>query len=216
MKTIKLKHLLIPSLIFFGQQAFGQIPGIDSLKIIPENPNLSSEVKVICYATFPSGGCELQDHDITIQGNQITLNVEYMPGAATYICHAEDTISLGNLSAGDYHLHTNLIIQPLDEIVDTATADFTVANFLRVGENTFPDLAIYPNPFEQELQIQTDAVIEKIEIHSLSGQLILLKEGNLVSGKTVDLSHLEDGAYLIQLTDSKGNTCTKRILKRAL
>ncbi|WP_430404004.1 T9SS type A sorting domain-containing protein [Fluviicola sp.] len=216
MKTIKLKQLLIPGLILFSQQVFGQLPAIDSLKMIPDNPTIADEIKIICYATFPSGSCNLENHYVTVQGNQITLNLEYNPGAATYICHDVDTVSLGNLEAGDYELDVNLIIMPMDVIEDHDTLYFSIGNLLGINEhpNNF-DVSIHPNPFNKEIRIETDAIIETIELNSISGQKVS-KEINLNFDKKIDLSDLKDGIYLLTLTDVKGNKSTKRVFKSTL
>ncbi|WP_300666558.1 T9SS type A sorting domain-containing protein [Fluviicola sp.] len=214
MKAKKLKQILIPGFILFCQQAFGQLPSIDSLKIIPDNPTANDEINVICYATFSSGGCDLMNHSITILGNQITLNLEYMEGSATYICHSVDTISLGNLRSGDYYLRTDLSIQPSNQVLDSDSTSFFVDNPLRTSENgTISDLTIYPNPFTDEIQIKTDAMIEKVELKSVSGQQIYLKENDLNPEKTITVPDLKNGVYLLVLTDHKGNKHTQRIIK---
>ncbi len=214
MKAIKLKQILFPGLLLFGQQVFGQIPAIDSLKIIPENPVAGDEIKLICYATFPSGGCDLMNHSIIFQGNQITVVLEYMPGAATYICHAVDTISLGNLEQDNYQLRANLIIQPQDQIVDSDTTSFPVETPLNITDNgKIPNLTLYPNPVNQDIQIQTDALIERIEISTVSGQRVYLKEDGLNPDKKISVSDLKNGIYVLVLTDNKGNKHTERIIK---
>jgi hypothetical protein len=216
MKTHKLKQLLIPGLILFSQQVLGQIPAIDSLKLIPENPTVADEIKIVCYATFPSGSCDLENHSVIVLGNQITLNIEYSPGAATYICHDVDTISLGNLNAGDYELDVNLIIQPMDTIEDHDTLFFSIGNLLGINENTNTfDVSVHPNPFNKELRIETDAIIEKVELNSISGQKVS-KEIDFAHDKKINLSDLKDGIYLLVLTDNKGNKSTKRIFKSSL
>lgn len=212
MKIIKLKFMLIVSLMLLGQQVFSQLPAIDSLKIIPENPQSGDEIKVICYATFSSGGCDLMEHDILVQGNQIALNMEYMPGAATYICHSVDTISLGILEADDYQLHVSLIIQPQDAIVTTKNADFTVSSVLGLDQHSGIRLTITPNPFDQAFQIKTDASIEKIELNTLSGQTIFRTNGLNPENK-ITVSDLKNGAYILVVTDNKGDKHSERIIK---
>ncbi len=214
MKAIKLKQILIPGLLFFSQQTFAQLPAIDSLKIIPETPVAGDEIKLICYATFPSGGCDLMDHSIIIQGNQITVTLEYMPGAATYICHAVDTISLGNLEPDNYVLRANVTIQPQDEIVDSDTIAFPVNTALNTYNNgKIPGLALYPNPFNDEIQIETNTLIEKIEISSVSRLQIFLTKDGLNPGNIISVSDLENGVYILVLTDNQGNKHTERIIK---
>lgn len=217
MKTRILKQFLAANLFLLSQNTFGQIHAIDSMKLIPENPTAGDEIKLICYSAFSSGGCELQNYSVSFQGNQITVNMEHEPGFLTYICHSVDTISLGNLSMGDYQLYANLIIQPMDELADTDTLSFSVDNSLRIDEHSNTgNLTIYPNPFDQAFQIKTDAVIEQLEISSVSGQKIILDKTLITLDNMIDVSGLKNGIYLLIATDTKGNKYTKRILKNTL
>ncbi|AEA44457.1 T9SS type A sorting domain-containing protein [Fluviicola taffensis] len=214
MKELIFNQLLILSLILMSQKAFGQNPTIDSLKIIPENANTNDEIKVICYTTFPSGGCELVNHSLIAQGNQLTLSLEYEFGFLTYICHSVDTISLGNLDANNYQLHVNLIIHPMDQIVDSDNVNFSIDTPLSINSHsTKYSLTVFPNPFENELQIKTDATIEKVELSTFSGQKIILKEITVPNDTMIDVSELKNGIYLLTITDNKGNKYTKRIVK---
>ncbi|MDF3029158.1 MAG: hypothetical protein K0S23_3465 [Fluviicola sp.] len=216
MNTSTLKQFLAFSTFLVCQNTFGQIPAIDSLILIPENPNTGDEIKLICYSTFPTGGCDMQNSSVTIQGDQITVSMEHEPGMLTYICHNVDTISLGDLNPGDYELHANLIIQPMDEIVDSDSLFFSVDAQLRIDEHSDTgSLSVYPNPFDRELQIQTDAVIEEVEISSVSGQKISVNKEHIPVDKTIDTSDLKNGIYLLKMTDNKGNKYTRRIIKNS-
>lgn len=216
MKTNTFKQFLVLGAIMLCQNTFAQLPSIDSLKLIPQNPTATDEIKVICYATFASGSCNMSNHLISVQGNQITLNINYSPGAATYICHAVDTVSLGNLSAGDYSLDTYLTIDPMDAIKDYVILNFTVGNALGIGDNSSSfQVSVQPNPFSNELYIETTARIEKAEVNAISGQKIR-KEIPLGYSQKIDLSDLKDGVYLLTLTDQNGNRYSKRIVKKSL
>lgn len=214
MKRHKFQSLLITGFLFFTRQVSGQIPGIDSVKIIPANPVAGDEVKVICYAVFPSGTCELGNHFVMQNGNQILLNLEYAPGPLTYICHHTDTLSLGNQNAGDYQLVVNLITQPMGHSVDLDTSYFTIGEALGLPSLFASDLSVYPNPFQQELRIQANISIAKAVISSVSGQHILtLDERALNMNQQVPVPGLKSGTYLLILTDESGNSYTKRIIR---
>lgn len=213
MKTNSCIQLLVAGVILCCQTAFGQLPAIDSVKLIPDNPTAGDEILLIYYATFSSGGCDLDDHSVIVQGNQLTLNLEHTLGAATYICHDTDTISLGILSPGDYELDINLMISPTDAIKDHVNVTFSVGSPLGMaGDRNSFHVSIHPNPFRQELLIEANARIEAIELHTISGQKIC---GEFSSGftRTMDLSDLENGIYLLTLTDQHGNRYSKRIIK---
>jgi hypothetical protein len=220
MRTSTLKQILIVSMILVCRTTFGQfgpLPAIDSMKIIPENPEAGDEIKLVCYTTFSSGGCDMQNYDVAIQGNQVVVHVNFMPGAATYMCHSTDTIPLGNFGAGNYGLHANLVIQPMNSVEDTASINFSIGGFVTTSEHIEAySLVVSPNPFTDKLRINTDAVIERMEIRSVSGQEISLDEAGIFNQQTVDVSHLQNGLYILTAIDNKGNRYTGRILKNGL
>lgn len=189
-----------------GQKVMAQtIPAIDSLKIISEN----GETKVVCYATFTSGSCDLVDYTISTENNVITLNLNYTVGAATYICHSEDTISIGFLSPGDYTLDANMMIGSPEIIVHHKSAEFTVGELSIDNPNTTV-FNVYPNPVQNTISIETNSVVQQLEIISIFGQNVRTI-GMLET--TIDVSDLEEGIYLIRLTDDKGRQVSKRVLK---
>ena len=98
----KLKQAILPMLLMATQQVFGQIPAIDSLKFLPESPVAGDEVKVIIYTTFPYGDCDLASHSMNVQDGSIVLDLVYTMGAAAYICHSTDTVTIGLLEKGEY------------------------------------------------------------------------------------------------------------------
>ncbi len=74
------------------------------------------------------------------------------------------------------------------------------------------DIKIFPNPVNNVLNIQSNVSIDKVEIFDLLGQRI--KELNLGSNtNTVDLSDLNDGMYLIQISIN-GKESTYKVLKK--
>jgi hypothetical protein len=214
MKKYYLHQLLLVGLLFLTHQVNAQIPAIDSMKVIPANPDSVDEIKVICYTTFPYGDCDLIDHSFTIEDNTITLSLNYTMGMAAYICHSVDTISLGYLNAGNYNLEANLTIDPEEVIEDMHSISFFVDEHLGINKIAH-DILIYPNPFQDKLSIKTDGGVEQLEIFSIFGQKVISKN-NLLSELTVNVSDLEDGIYLVILTDNKGNRYSNKVLKTKL
>lgn len=69
----------------------------------------------------------------------------------------------------------------------------------------FTYVNIFPNPFENEIQMVTDSNQQEkiaIKIFDLTGKLLLSKD-NLSTVETLDLSHLYRGSYFVKTT--KGN-----------
>ena len=65
---------------------------------------------------------------------------------------------------------------------------------------------IYPNPAENEIFIKSDLPIEKVEIYSLTGALLL--SNNNFDGK-ISVSALSQSVYLLNGYTDKGVTISK-------
>jgi len=194
-----------------------QIPAIDSLKIIPLNPTINDEIKIICYATFPAGDCDLTNHFDNFQGNNINVNLNYTVGEITVICHSIDTLTIGTLNAGNYEFTANLTIGVKQAIFDTDTVEFQVTNSVLISEiENHLLIDLYPNPFNGQINLQCKCKIETIDIYSTLGQKIIAL--NKINGETenLDLSNLQKGVYYVIITDNQQKRYAKKIIKNGL
>lgn len=71
------------------------------------------------------------------------------------------------------------------------------------------EFAMYPNPVKNVLNINTQEPLQKIEVTDLLGRTVLSK-GNV--SKSIDVSSLIKGVYILKLTSEKGIS-TKKIIK---
>jgi Pectate lyase len=71
-------------------------------------------------------------------------------------------------------------------------------------------IKIYPNPVINRLSISTDINVDKVEIYSVNGALVLTQTGNI---KSADMSSLKSGNYLIKLFTEQG-IIKQSIIKR--
>jgi len=98
-------------------------------------------------------------------------------------------------------------------IQNSASPKLYIATF--VGENLstidkgLSNLEIYPNPTSDILNIQTEQKISKIEILDTSGKLLKSNSG---SGKTINVSNLSKGIYLIKIYADK-NIINSKFIK---
>jgi hypothetical protein len=69
------------------------------------------------------------------------------------------------------------------------------------------NIAVFPNPVQDILNIESPQQIESVEIYNLQGQLI--KED---SSRSIDVSYLNAGLYFVQVT-ADGMTETKKFIK---
>jgi len=62
-------------------------------------------------------------------------------------------------------------------------------------------VVLYPNPVKNSLSITTTDKVDKVEIYSLSGVLVKRSEANI---KTIDMSNLSKGSYLVKVYTNQG------------
>ncbi|WP_034061348.1 T9SS type A sorting domain-containing protein [Lacinutrix jangbogonensis] len=70
------------------------------------------------------------------------------------------------------------------------------------------EFKIYPNPVSNTLNIKMSQDFNKAQVYNIQGQKVL--ESNT---KTINVSNLAAGLYLIQIEDTNGATQTKRFIK---
>jgi len=99
-------------------------------------------------------------------------------------------------------------IDPASTFVETqaectalAVADFNFEN----------NLSIYPNPAQNQVNIQIDRNAT-YKIYNINGQL--LSKGNVVQGNnTLDITNLNQGVYFIKLSDGEAEITRKLMIK---
>jgi len=62
-------------------------------------------------------------------------------------------------------------------------------------------LSMFPNPVQNSLYVSTDATVQKVDIYSLTGLLMQQTVGNT---KTIDMSRLNSGSYLVKVFTEQG------------
>jgi pectate lyase len=62
-------------------------------------------------------------------------------------------------------------------------------------------LSMFPNPVQNSLYVSTDATVQKVDIYSLTGLLMQQTVGNT---KTIDMSRLSSGSYLVKIFTEQG------------
>jgi hypothetical protein len=92
----------------------------------------------------------------------------------------------------------------------------TITKPIIIGE-IINDVTIYPNPFDNEITIKVNAVkdqIVSIQLYSLTGQIVLDKKQNVVSGENVlkIQPRVASGAYLLQI-EINGEKIVNKVMK---
>jgi len=73
------------------------------------------------------------------------------------------------------------------------------------------DLSVYPNPAENNLYFASKTTLSKVAIFNLDGKQV--KEYDNVL-KSIDVSDLKTGDYIMRLTDTNGKTVTSKFIKK--
>lgn len=71
-------------------------------------------------------------------------------------------------------------------------------------------LNIYPNPFNNEIVIQSNNKEMSIEIYNVAGQKVL----SFYNQEKINTSSLKSGVYLIKIQDKNGNNYIEKIVKK--
>jgi hypothetical protein len=73
---------------------------------------------------------------------------------------------------------------------------------------------IYPNPVQNELRIDfSKATSVQVDVLDLQGRVLESASYQDKNGVTMQLGHLNNGVYLVRMTDKDGNQYTSRIVK---
>jgi hypothetical protein len=79
-------------------------------------------------------------------------------------------------------------------------------------------LLVYPNPASSSFRIQynakTNAQVSAV-LKDMNGNIVWNKtntNASALSGTMVDASKIHGGIYMLQVTDSNGNTITKKVV----
>jgi len=75
------------------------------------------------------------------------------------------------------------------------------------------NIEIYPNPTKGEITVNSDVIIEKIEISNISGTIVRTIQVNNYNFKT-DISELSNGVYLLKLISDTGEIYVEKLIKQ--
>jgi len=91
------------------------------------------------------------------------------------------------------------------------TISFTTDEVAGINEHTFKGMAVYPNPVKDVLNLDATITIEKVEVYSITGQLVHSQVINNQSA-SINLQQLSAGAYLVNIT-GEGQSKRVKIIK---
>lgn len=93
-----------------------------------------------------------------------------------------------------------------------ALVDYQTSNFLLSTEDLDIEMTeIYPNPFKNKITLNTNSVLQAIEVYDILGKQMLKTNNKLVFESRA--INLKSGIYILRLTDVDGKIITKKLIK---
>lgn len=81
---------------------------IQSVSILPQNPDGNDTIRIIATGYLPSSGCDDKTFTVSQQGSQLNVTSLHCMGLLTTICNVNDTLVVPPLPAGSYTLNFTL------------------------------------------------------------------------------------------------------------
>jgi len=128
---------------------------------------------------------QLTDGTTDTRGNDICVN-----GSDVYVLTrkfaAQNTNSIWKNGVVLYEMGTQIV----NAICLPSSSNTAIENI------ESKNLQIYPNPVRDELFIQSETTIDKIEIYDITGKQMFTR--NLINGKSINVSELPAGIYILK------------------
>lgn len=182
------------------------------VKTIPAHPLPGENVKVAFYiSTF--SGASYEGNTYSVNGNNVDVSVclgIYMTAESlTFI----DTIDIGNYTEGIFNLtfkgfgdYTVPFCDNYSDASDSAWVDttFTVSSTNYINSLTDnPSIAIYPNPFDSEININSGGHINSIRVIDNCGQEVFSNDFDIENTVNdllkIELDDLPNGLYFVEI-----------------
>jgi hypothetical protein len=94
---------------------------------------------------------------------------------------------------------------------DRFSGDYSFVNSLAINDFSLNSVKIFPNPTEYNWTIQSEQIIEKVELIDITGKTIQTIEPNLIYF-SIDSTNLTNGIYFLKLYSSI-NSMVQKIIK---
>lgn len=98
----------------------------------------------------------------------------------------------------------------LKEAADAVCDAVMTSTEVPISKVTF---TVSPNPATDVIKISSENLISSVKVIDLSGQVVLIDNGNNEKIKTLDISSLAPSIYLISIQDDRGNIAIEKMVK---
>ena len=169
----------------------------------------------------PLTGLKISPAETHIKVGQAgTLNVKYEPVTAT---HKEVTWETSDAAIVTVDQDGNLKGVAVGEAIITvkskqdetikSTSKVIVESATAIGDATFANVVVAPNPFDNQLRIVNGELRGEYALYNAQG--VIVRSGNMTGNEVlIETSDLTSGLYLLRLTAENGATKTYRVVKQ--
>ncbi len=230
---VYIKCIYLTAIVFllanpvFGQMIFSPFSGLLNNEIY------TTDSVFYRYGIFAgSSGCKVVNKTIETRNDSIFLNTCIHQGILAHPCDVFDTLLIAqNLSKGDYILvhysHLGSFHIPEDTLCqlfssaptnhDTAYYSFTVLATTATGEPVVSAFNIYPNPFSDNILVETNferspSSDVRVSIISINGEILFNGRMDKYPFE-VNTRFLRPGIYAIRLIVDGELQAVKKIVK---
>jgi hypothetical protein len=103
----------------------------------------------------------------------------------------------------------NLDAQPGNIVLDYVEFYFDPA--LGTSEFLAYEFSMFPNPTKGHLNLNYQGTIQKVQIFDITGKTVI-ETGAFINSTQVNISNLNQGIYLVKLTDESSNSAIKKLI----
>jgi 2',3'-cyclic-nucleotide 2'-phosphodiesterase (5'-nucleotidase family) len=104
-----------------------------------------------------------------------------------------------------------------DSLKANETFNITLVRGAGVGVNNIDfknNFNVYPNPTQTELNIKSNDLIGTLDVklYSITGKLLINENMEASTNNKIDVSHLQDGVYMLSIEGKNGKTATIKVV----
>ena len=128
-----------------------------------------------------------------------TTNLLGSQGYFMFSIGVDATLPLGSIIDNDAEIYFDY-----QAPVHTNHAQTLITQFIGLAENLEPSMKLYPNPVQNELQLEWEGNVQKIRLFNSSGQSLRSWTPNTgQENMTIDLSEFTNGLYILEIGSSR-------------
>jgi len=216
--------LLVFLLAVLSFQTIGQPnEGIQNIQPIPAIPNNAEVLQFDVDAFFNNGSCVIMAYDFEIYEHSVLIRICYLTGNTHIPCFPKDTVTIGQLPAGDFEFifqafKYNYEEGCFEQDISTDTVLVTIAQHTSTGMPVEEAVITFqPNPFKDHFTIQ----VEQNALHRPVSLRLYDYHGREVYFQTLDRSikhrvnttQLPAGVYMYRLELENGQEVSGKVVK---